>query len=332
MSGVFRPDPVLVTQTEQLWFSSVNSNTLSTYKTGLDCFLRFLIMSGMCFPKDTLPSVNEDMLIFFITHCQKALRLRYETIKTYLAGIRFFYLKDGQNNPLQNSERLSGILRGVKKSQTNTVSKRLPITYDILCLICQLLGKGVFTPFFDLMLLCACKMAYFGFLRCGEFTVKNCSDFEDCLTVDDIVFAPDFSFYTIRLKSSKTDPFRQGVDINIFENSFLNPVSTMKSYFEERTNGLFPNAHKSLFIDSFGRPLSRDIFISHLRQVLTRLGFSEANYSGHSFRIGAATSAAAAGVPDHLIKNLGRWVSDSYLRYIRVEKSSMQAAQNQMCG
>ncbi|CAB4006783.1 Retrovirus-related Pol poly from transposon 412 [Paramuricea clavata] len=36
-----------------------------------------------------------------------------------------------------------------------------------------------------------------------------------------------------------------------------------------------------------------------------------------SFRIGAATSTAAAGIPDHLIQSLGRWTSQAYLRYIR---------------
>ena len=48
----------------------------------------------------------------------------------------------------------------------------------------------------------------------------------------------------------------------------------------------------------------------------------------HSFRIGAATAAAAAGVPDHLIQYLGRWTSSAYLRYIWTSLDSIaQVAQ-----
>ena len=46
-------------------------------------------------------------------------------------------------------------------------------------------------------------------------------------------------------------------------------------------------------------------------------------YSGHSFRIGAATAAAAAGVPAHFIKMLGRWESEAYQLYVRTPRESL---------
>ena len=45
--------------------------------------------------------------------------------------------------------------------------------------------------------------------------------------------------------------------------------------------------------------------------------------AGHSFRIGAATTAAAAGLPSWLIQTLGRWSSDCYRRYIHMASNTL---------
>ena len=42
------------------------------------------------------------------------------------------------------------------------------------------------------------------------------------------------------------------------------------------------------------------------------------DYAGHSFRIGAAMTAAACGVPAEVIKTLGRWKSQAYQLYVRL--------------
>ena len=54
-----------------------------------------------------------------------------------------------------------------------------------------------------------------------------------------------------------------------------------------------------------------------------RLGLLRANlpankYTGHSFQIGKASTAASAGIKDSTIQTLGRWQSSSYLLYVRL--------------
>ncbi len=60
------------------------------------------------------------------------------------------------------------------------------------------------------------------------------------------------------------------------------------------------------------------------KDLLRAAGTDPKPYSSHSYRIGAATAAAKARLPDHLIKTLGRWCSTAYQTYIR---GAMQGSQ-----
>ena len=58
---------------------------------------------------------------------------------------------------------------------------------------------------------------------------------------------------------------------------------------------------------------------------LQNAGISPAGYSGHSFRIGAATTAAQAGLEDSVVKTLGRWESAAYQQYIQTPRETLAA-------
>ena len=58
-------------------------------------------------------------------------------------------------------------------------------------------------------------------------------------------------------------------------------------------------------------------------ETLQRAGVDQSKYCGHSFRIGAATTAATKGVEDCIIKILGRWKSLAYLQYVRLSREQL---------
>lgn len=108
------------------------------YSTGYKCFITFCSMYIRGFNSANLMStVNEDVLLYFVAHCQSVLKLKYSTIKLYLAGIRFHGISYYGINPLcdkygNNFMRLENMLIGIKKCDTKPIKQKLPITRDIL--------------------------------------------------------------------------------------------------------------------------------------------------------------------------------------------------------
>ena len=72
-----------------------------------------------------------------------------------------------------------------------------------------------------------------------------------------------------------------------------------------------------LFRFEDGRPLTRLRLVAAMRLALEKAGINQTDYCSHSFRIGAATTAAEKGIEDSVIKTLGRWKSAAYQQYVR---------------
>ena len=314
-----------------LWKYAVSAGTAKSYQSAFHTFQNFSTLANVTSHHSKFPPLSEGLLVKFVTYCANLLHLKFTTIKLYLSAIRFNYIRAGHVCSFENMHSLKYILQAIKRKQSiQTPQKRFPITIDILRNLCQLLNKGVFSPFTDTMLKSACLLAFYGFLRCGEFTVKNTTlHQENILCIKDITFSPCNTKLSLKLNASKTDPFRKGVNIQIFENQVLFPVSAVSQYVKLRYE-LGANQSSPLFVDADKSVLSRDHFLTYLHHLLARLGLDTTKFNGHSFRIGAATSAAASGVQDHVIQTLGRWSSTCYTKYIRPQDKSLQMAQKQM--
>jgi hypothetical protein len=92
---------LLEEQAEKLCESSLSDNTRSAYKVGFTTYCQFLSSIGIAADDYRPPSVSEQILIYFVTHCCNSLKLSHSTIKLYLAAVRYHYVKTGVPSPTQ---------------------------------------------------------------------------------------------------------------------------------------------------------------------------------------------------------------------------------------
>lgn len=165
------------------------------------------------------------------------------------------------------------------------------------------------------------------FLRCSEFT-SPAQQFSPLVhpTISDISF-PSSDSLVYKLKRSKTNQSGPPQLIPIFSlASHLSPFEPIRDYVHSRLS-LHASQHDPLFLTEYGQPASHTWFHLHFKRVLTSAGIAPEGFSAHSLRIGAASSAARQGLPDHVIKLLSRWSSTAYLTYIRTNSSDIRNPQ-----
>ena len=128
---------------------------------------------------------------------------------------------------------------------------------------------------------------------------------------------------SITLHQSKTDPFRHGQIVHIFASGLSTcPIRAITCY---RSLLSTTDVDDPVFNAGRFHPFTQKKLNEVLCYLLQQGGINQDNYASHSFRIGAAATAAAAGIPTWLIKTLGRWSSDAYLTYIRCPSTVFSA-------
>ena len=294
---------------------SLAPSSRKAYRVGQSEFMQFCHCMGV----SPLPA-RESILILFVAHL--SLRLAHSSVRSYLSAIRHMHIVQGLGDPLAGALRLQLALRGLNRSKPKAKDTRLPITPYVLRRVKAALDREPH-KWDNVMLWSACCLGFFAFLRSGEMTSPSVNSFDPAwhltpmdIAVDDLQ-SP--SLIQISLKGSKTDQARQGINLFIGRtNNELCPIAAMLAYLAARGFDQGP-----LFQTEDRQPLTRAKLVSLLRSTLTAAGIDPTGYSGHSFRIGAATTAAACGIHDSTIQTLGRWASDSYLRYIRMPQQTL---------
>ena len=303
---------------QEFFAKGLADSTKRTYKAGKERYLKFCEQTGAA----PLPVVNSVLCAFVAYLALEG--LKHGSIKVYLSAVRHMQITEGMPDPFEGSRpRLEYVLRGIKRDQAEkgqASRTRLPVTPSILRKL-----RRVWTDdgWDTRMVWAACCLCYFGFLRISEMTAPSDGGYSasDHLSMGDIAFdcKRNPALLRVSIKKSKTDPFRKGVSLYLGRTAAeLCPVASMVKYLEKRGTAPGP-----LFKFEDGRTLTRTRFVEWVRKGLVKVGVDSSKYCSHSFRIGAATAAAKAGIDDSVIKTLGRWESVAYLQYVKIPRSQL---------
>ena len=220
--------------------------------------------------------------------------------------------------------------RPMKRKRISNPDHAFPVTPSLLTSVYQVLLTDPHNCD-NIMIWAASLLCFFGFLRSGEISIPNLSSYDPTVHLNYSDISVDNpcnpTIIQVRIKASKTDPFRNGVNIYVGKTGqVLCAVTALLNYLAIRgpVEGI-------LFKFQDNSPLTKSKFVANFRQLLDAAGINSALYAGHSFRIGAATTAAANGVEDSTIQTLGRWKSSAYLSYIRIPPENLAALSMSLC-
>ena len=153
-------------------------NTHRTYSSAQRQYLTFCETHHF-----TAVPASEETLSLFVAF--SADRLKPQSIKVYLAGVRALHISHGFHNPLTHTIKLRQTLRGIEREHSSPAKQKLPITFDLLCRLHYLIDPHSAD---DAVHWVAMTTAHFLLLRAGEFTVPSTTsyDAETLLRLQDV--------------------------------------------------------------------------------------------------------------------------------------------------
>jgi len=199
---------------------------------------------------------------------------------------------------------------------------RLPITFTILRQIIGSFQSTTGSAYQLQMLTAMCPLAFFAFSRVGEITV-NGRDHPNLIKLPQLERLVNekgqvtaLQLTTLKYKhSSNGRPFT----MYIYIESSCCPVQAILDFVSTQGSFIGP-----LFCWPDRAPIIRSFFVQQLNRALRFCHPDPGLYKSHSYRIGAASWAAAKGFSDSEIRQLGRWKSNAFLNYIRIPSLSTQ--------
>ena len=233
------------------------------------------------------------------------------TIITNISAISYVHKICDVPDPTQKffiQKLLCGALKVSPRSDP-----RLPITDFILDRLMSSLDNTVDNPYLRSLFKAMYTISFFGLMIIGEITANTLVDVK--LFLDQVQLFPNHIVLTI--SNFKHNTSKKPIELVLVKQKNVNicPVFALRNYLYLRGTSSGP-----LFCLPNFTPITRDLFIRHLKVSLKFCQLNPSLYKSHSFRIGGASYYASIGLSDQQIRLIGRWKSNAFRKYIRCQR------------
>jgi hypothetical protein len=298
--------------------SALVPHTIKSYDSATRWYVR------LCEVQRVIPfPLNIDNACMYLTYICMFVQL--DSAIKYLSGVRNSHTLLGFTDIQGNKELLRLCIRGLKRQYpVRARFSKEPIT---VMLLAEFKGFLDLTQHFDRLFWAASTGAVYQFWRGSEFLVSPGIPKSNTLTkLDHTWLDPvEFTSSSTRLSFTKTEWWKEDVTTYAWANeSVTSPTHAHRAY----ELGSPPRAQRArwLYANSDGSPLTKAQMIKRTKELAVKCRRNPKRFIASSWRCGAATCAARAGLSDRLVKALGRWKGDSYMRYTFSSANELQMA------
>lgn len=312
---LFRPNPTSLTipAARRVDFAISNAwqdSTLIKYESGVKRFLAFCDHENI--PTDLRLPASEFLLCAFAA--STAGIRSGSTISSDLSAIRAWHIMN--HTPYLGSLQLQYTLKGAR-NLTPKSSKRVlrpPVSWEMLDILVKDLNHD--DPE-DICVLACALAATSGQARLGELLPASLSSYNPSHhpSVSDLR-SPSTAggSRALHLPHTKTTGDTGATIFLCSQNDCTDPNTIIDKHLLinrlSSKHPLFSYSYHGSFI-----PLTKRRFLRRCNTIWSRYGLP--TFSGHCFRIGGTTILLLRGVSPYIVKAMGRWTSDSFLKYWR---------------
>lgn len=285
-------------------------STQRKYRGTITNFLNFC--DSECVPLQDRCPASEHLLCAFAS--SRLGTVAGSTVQSHISALKAWHAY--RNAPWKGAIRLKLVLNGVsnRAPHSSLLPPRPPVTRAMLVVLASNLSP---TDPFDCCCLAAATSAFWGQLRLGEILSPWESSYPSAHITCRLHLSDPINSNGSRklhLPFTKVRKNKGEEVILCRQRDSSDPIVAIEHHL--RFSILSPNHPLFSYALSSGFAcLTRRKFLARCNSIWVHAGFKAV--TGHSFRIGGTTEMLLSGVPPDVVKALGRWSSDSFLRYWR---------------